>query len=41
VKAAAKALISNNLSGIRTVFNADNQATLKRLDSTDITKKNI
>jgi hypothetical protein len=41
VKAAAKALISNNLSGNRIVFHVDNQATLKALDSTDITKKNM
>jgi ribonuclease HI len=39
VKAAAEALISNNPFGQRIVFNVDNQATLKTLDSTDITKK--
>jgi ribonuclease HI len=39
VKAAAEALISNDLSGNRIVFHVDNQATLKALDSTDITKK--
>jgi ribonuclease HI len=39
VKAAAEALISNNLSGNRIVFHVDNQATLKVLDSTDITKR--
>jgi ribonuclease HI len=39
VKAAAKALISNNPSGERIVFHVDNQATLKTLDSTDITKR--
>jgi hypothetical protein len=39
VKAAAEALISNNPSGKRIVFHVDNQATLKTLDSTDITKK--
>jgi hypothetical protein len=39
VKAAAEALISNDLSGHRIVFHVDNQATLKALDSTDITKK--
>jgi hypothetical protein len=38
VKAAAKALISNDLSGNITVFHVDNQAALKALDSTDITK---
>jgi hypothetical protein len=39
VKAAAKALISNKTSGKRIVFNVDHQATLKPLDSTDITKR--
>jgi hypothetical protein len=39
VKAAAEALISNNLSGNRIVFLMDNQATLKALDSRDITKR--
>jgi hypothetical protein len=39
VKAAAEVLISNNPSGKRIVFHVDNQATLKTLDSTDITKK--
>jgi hypothetical protein len=39
VKAAAEALISNNPSGQRIVFQVDNEATLKTLDSTDITKK--
>jgi ribonuclease HI len=39
VKATAEALISNNPSGQQIVFHEDNQATLKTLDSTDITKK--
>jgi hypothetical protein len=39
VQAAAEALISNSPSGQRIVFHVDNQATLKTLDSTDITKK--
>jgi hypothetical protein len=39
VKAAAEALITNNPSGQRIVFHVDNQATLKSLDSSDITKK--
>jgi hypothetical protein len=39
VKAAAEALISNNLSGNRIVFHVDNQATLNTLDTTDITKR--
>jgi ribonuclease HI len=39
VIAAAKALISNNPSGKRIFFHVDNQATLKTLDSTDISKK--
>jgi ribonuclease HI len=39
VKAAAETLISNDLSGNRIVFHVDNQATLKALDSTDITKR--
>jgi ribonuclease HI len=39
LKAAAEALISNHLSGNRIVFHVDNQATLKALDSTDITKR--
>jgi hypothetical protein len=39
VMAAAKALITNDPSGQRIVFHVDNQATLKTLDSTDITKK--
>jgi hypothetical protein len=39
VKAAAEALISNNPSGNRIIFNVDNQATLKALDLTDITKR--
>jgi ribonuclease HI len=39
VKAAAEALISNNPSGQRIVFHVDNQATIKTLDSSDITKK--
>jgi hypothetical protein len=39
VKAAVKALISNNPSGQRIVFHVDNQATLKTLDSNEITKK--
>jgi ribonuclease HI len=39
VKAAAEALISNNPSGQQIVFHGDNQATLKTLGSTDITKK--
>jgi hypothetical protein len=39
VKAAAEALISNNLSGNRIVFHMDNQATLKTLDLTDINKR--
>ncbi len=39
VKAAAETLISNNTSGKRIVFHIDNQATLKTLDSTDITKR--
>jgi hypothetical protein len=39
VKAAAEALISKDPSGKRIVFHVDNQATLKTLDSTDITKK--
>jgi ribonuclease HI len=39
VKAAAEALISNNPSRKRIVFHVDNQATLKTLDSTDITKR--
>jgi hypothetical protein len=38
VKAAAEALISNDLSGNITVFHVDNHAALKALDSTDITK---
>jgi hypothetical protein len=38
VKAAAEALISNDSSGERIVFHVDYQATLKTLDSTDITK---
>jgi hypothetical protein len=41
VKAAAEALISNNSSGKRIIFHVDNQATLKTLDSTDITKENM
>jgi hypothetical protein len=39
VKAAAEKLITNDPSGQRIVFHVDNQATLKTLDSTDITKK--
>jgi ribonuclease HI len=39
VKAAAEALITNDPSGKRIVFHIDNQATLKTLDSTDITKR--
>jgi ribonuclease HI len=39
VKAAAKALITNDPSGKRIVFHIDNQATLKTLDSRDITKR--
>jgi hypothetical protein len=39
VKAAAKALISNNPSEKRIVFHVDNQATLKTRDSKDITNK--
>jgi hypothetical protein len=37
--AAAKALITNDLSGYRIMFHVDDQATLKTLDSTNITKK--
>jgi ribonuclease HI len=39
VKAAAEALLTNGPSGLRIVFHVDNQATLKTLNSTDITKK--
>jgi hypothetical protein len=39
VKATAKALIYNDPSGKRIVFHVDNQATLKPLDSTDITNR--
>jgi ribonuclease HI len=39
MKAAAEALISNNPYGQRIVFHVDNQATIKNLDTTDITKK--
>jgi ribonuclease HI len=39
VKAAAEAILTNEPSGQRIVFHVDNQATLKTLDSTDITKK--
>jgi ribonuclease HI len=39
VKAAAEALISNDPSGKQIVFNVDNQATLKTLDLTNITKR--
>jgi ribonuclease HI len=39
VKAAAKALLSNDPSGEWIVFHVDNQVTLKTLDSTDITKR--
>jgi hypothetical protein len=39
VKAAVKALISIDPSGKRIVFQVNNQATLKTLDSTDITKR--
>jgi ribonuclease HI len=39
VKAAAKALISNNPSGKQIVYHVDNLATLKSLDSTELTKK--
>jgi hypothetical protein len=39
VKAAAKALITNDTSGKRIVFYIDNQGTRKTLDSTDITKR--
>jgi ribonuclease HI len=38
VQAAAETLISNNPFGQPIVFHVDNQATLKTLDSTDITK---
>jgi ribonuclease HI len=39
VKAAAEALISNDPSGKRIVFQVDNPAALMTLDSTDITKR--
>jgi ribonuclease HI len=39
VKAAAEALISNDPSRKRIVFHIDNQASLKTLDSTDITNR--
>jgi ribonuclease HI len=39
VKAADEALITNDPSGKRIVFHIDNQATLKTLDSTDVTKR--
>jgi hypothetical protein len=38
-KAATDALLTNKPSGQQIVFHVDNQATLKTLDSTDITKK--
>jgi hypothetical protein len=37
VNTAAEALITNNTSGKRIIFHIDNRATLKTLDSTDIT----
>jgi ribonuclease HI len=39
VKGAAEAILTNEPSGQRIVFHVDNIATLKTLDSTDITKK--